>query len=161
MNRIPSFLIAFLSTFFVTTAYAQATIKETSEDIVTYGFSDPNPIAEPEAPIYPYFRFEGYEHKGTPKKWKVIQLENPYISVSLLPEAGGKIWGAINKVTGVEFLYKNNVMKFRNIAMRGPWTSGGVEFNFGLIGHIPSTSTPVDYLTRKNADGSVSCLVAS
>ena len=80
MNLVSSSLIAFLSTFFVTTAYAQATIRETSEDIVTYGFSDPNPIAEPEAPIYPYFRFEGYEHKGTPKKWKVIQLEIKVLS---------------------------------------------------------------------------------
>jgi hypothetical protein len=25
----------------------------------------------------------------------------------------------------------NNVVKFRDIAMRGPWTSGGIEFNFG------------------------------
>lgn len=40
-------------------------------------------------------------------------------------------------------------MKFRDIAMRGPWTSGGIEFNFGIIGHAPTTSTPVDYLTKK------------
>jgi len=45
--------------------------------------------------------------------------------------------------------------------MRGPWTSGGIEFNFGIIGHHPSTATPVDYLTRTNADGSVSCIVGS
>ena len=45
--------------------------------------------------------------------------------------------------------------------MRGPWTSGGVEFNFGIIGHHPSTSSPVDYMTRKNDDGSVSCIVGN
>ena len=33
--------------------------------------------------------------------------------------------------------------------MRGPWTSGGIEFNFGIIGHHPSTATPVDYLIKK------------
>ncbi len=52
-------------------------------------------------------------------------------------------------------------MKFRNIALRGPWTSGGIEFNFGVIGHTPSTATPVDYVLRENPDGSVSCWVGS
>ncbi len=45
--------------------------------------------------------------------------------------------------------------------MRGPWTSGGIEFNFGAIGHTPTTSTPVDYLVKKNNDGSVSCIVGA
>ena len=52
-------------------------------------------------------------------------------------------------------------MKFRDIAMRGPWTSGGIEFNFGIIGHAPTSSTPVDYVTRQKPDGSVSCYVSS
>jgi hypothetical protein len=45
--------------------------------------------------------------------------------------------------------------------MRGPWTSGGIEYNLGLIGHSPSTATPVDYITRENTDGSVSCIVGN
>jgi len=45
--------------------------------------------------------------------------------------------------------------------MRGPWTSGGIEFNFGLIGHNPSTATPVDYTVLTNEDGSVSCFVGN
>jgi tetratricopeptide (TPR) repeat protein len=52
-------------------------------------------------------------------------------------------------------------MKFRDVAMRGPWTSGGIEFNFGLIGHTPATANPVDYALRQNEDGSVSCIVGS
>ena len=63
--------------------------------------------------------------------WKVVTLANDYIEVYVLPEVGGKVWGAIEKSTGEEFIYRNEVMKFRNIAMRGPWTSGGIEFNFG------------------------------
>jgi len=65
------------------------------------------------------------------------------------------------KETGHEFVYRNEVMKFRNIALRGPWTSGGIEFNFGIIGHTPATATPVDYVLKKNADGSVSCFVGA
>ena len=45
--------------------------------------------------------------------------------------------------------------------MRGPWTSGGIEFNFGIIGHHPSTANAVDYFTRTNDDGSVSCIVGN
>ncbi|MCD6332432.1 MAG: DUF5107 domain-containing protein, partial [Bacteroidales bacterium] len=61
------------------------------------------------------------------------------------------------KSTGKPFIYFNKVIKFRDIAMRGAWTSGGIEFNFGTIGHAPTTATPVDYLIKQNNDGSVSC----
>lgn len=141
--------------------FSQATVKEVNESIKTYPFSDPNPVPEPSNSIYPYFRYDGYAIKGIEQNWKVVELENPYIKVSMFPQVGGKIWGAIDKTTGNEFVYKNNVMKFRNIAMRGPWTSGGIEFNFGIIGHVPSTATPVDYTMKQKSDGSVSCYVSS
>ncbi len=140
-----------------------ASIREEMVSIPTYTFSDPNPITtlvtKPE--IYPYHKFDGYSHECTPKDWKVVTLENDFIKVQVLPEVGGKIWGAIEKGSGKDFIYKNEVMKFRNIAMRGPWTSGGIEFNFGLIGHTPSTATPVDYVLSENEDGSVSCTVGT
>jgi Tfp pilus assembly protein PilF len=43
--------------------------------------------------------------------------------------------------------------------MRGPWTSGGIEANYGIIGHTPNCATPVDFTTIKRDDGSVSCVV--
>ena len=139
----------------------EATKKEELKEIPTYPFSDPNPVTTliNSPGIYPYHKFEGYSHTAQPKEWKVITLENQHIKVFLLPEVGGKIWGAIEKSTGKDFIYHNEVMKFRNIAMRGPWTSGGIEFNFGLIGHTPATATPVDYATTTEPDGTVSCTV--
>lgn len=138
-----------------------ATIKEEMKSFPTYAFSDPNPVAQPDRNYYPYFKFDGYTETAEPKEWKVIELENRYVKVSVFPEIGGKVWGAIEKSTNNEFIYFNSVVKFRNIAMRGPWTSGGIEFNFGIIGHAPTTATPVDYSLRKNKDGSVSCFVGS
>ena len=88
-------------------------------------------------------------------------MENPYIEAFILPAEGGKLIGAVEKSTQKEFIYYNHVLKFRNISMRGPWTSGGIELNFGIIGHAPSTASPVDYLIRKNPDGSVSCIVGT
>lgn len=129
--------------------------------IVTYPFSDPSPIPilASDKRLYPYHKFLGYSDTSEEKKWKVVTMENEFVEIYILPDVGGKVWGAVDKSNNQEFIYRNEVMKFRNIALRGPWTSGGIEFNFGIIGHTPSTSTPVDYITRKNLDGSVSTFV--
>jgi len=138
-------------------------IEENTVSLPTYDFGkgNPVPILGENSKIFPYFKFEAYEHAPQNKDWKVVTIENAYIKVMVLPEIGGKVWGAIEKSTGEEFLYKNEVIKFRNIAMRGPWTSGGIEFNFGIIGHHPATATAVDYTTQTNKDGSVSCIVSN
>ncbi len=135
-------------------------ITESLQEFKTYPFYDPDPVANI-GNIYPYFKFDGFTHNGELKKWKVVTLENPYIKVFVMPEIGGKIWGAMDKATGKMFIYYNHVVKFRNVAMRGPWTSGGIEINFGFFGHAPTCSTPVDYTLKKNDDGSVSCIVGS
>ena len=113
------------------------------------------------ARLYPYYFFNKFSGTGVDQEWPVVRLENPYISVAVLPKVGGKVWGATDKVTGRDFLYTNHVMKFREIALRGPWTSGGIEFNFGIVGHSPTTATPVDYVLRRDPDGSVSCVVGA
>jgi hypothetical protein len=156
-------ILAFL--FVIQGLMAQkATVTEEYRELKTYPYSEPNPnpiLMGKNFKIYPYFSFDGFSLTAETKKWKVVKLENDYIEVYILPEVGGKVWGAIEKSTGKEFIYRNDVMKFRNISMRGPWTSGGIEFNFGLVGHTPATATPVDYLTRENPDGSVSCFVGN
>jgi len=141
----------------------RARISEEQKLLKTYPYSDPDPVTilTENPKIYPYFTFEGYSAEGKEMPWKVVTLENEYVQVFVLPETGGKLWGAIEKSTGNEFIYRNEVMKFRNIAMRGPWTSGGIEFNFGIIGHSPSTASRVDYLTTENEDGSVSCWIGN
>ena len=133
-------------------AQGPASVKESNKIFKTYPFSDPDPVPRM-GNIYPYFRFDGYSDKGIDKSWKVVELQNDYISVMILPEIGGKIWTAKEKSTGRDFLYNNHVVKFRDIAMRGPWTSGGIEANYGIIGHTPNCATPVDYVAR--TDGQV------
>ncbi len=163
--NIPTFLFIFTFLILSQMVVAQkATIQIESKDILTYPYRDPNPVpilAEQIDEIYPYHSFNGYCLNGQIQKWNVIKLENDYIQVFVLPSNGGKVWGAIEKSTGKEFIYRNEVMKYRNISMRGPWTSGGIEFNFGIIGHSPSTCVPVDYKIVENPDGSVSCFVGN
>jgi predicted Zn-dependent protease len=125
-------------------ARAQATVREYRKAFRTYPFSDPDPIPRA-GRIYPYFRFDGFTDQAAPKEWTVVELENPWIRVTVLP--------------GMGFLYGNQVVKFRDVAMRGPWTSGGIEANYGIIGHTPNCATPVDYVTRQNPDGSASVVI--
>src|SRR5690242_10564313 len=136
-----------------------ATIREYEKTFATYPFSEPDPVPTP-TNIYPYFRFDGFTDQPVQKKWKVVELENDFIRVAIMPQIGGKIWTAIDKQNGKPFIYDNDAVKFRDVAMRGPWTSGGIEANFGIFGHTPGVATPVDYLTRKNGDGSVSCIIS-
>jgi Tfp pilus assembly protein PilF len=154
-------LIIFLTFVLPTLLIAQgASICEKMMPLLTYAFSDPDPVPQTDK-IYPYFRFDGYALKGEMRNWKMIEMENDYIKLWVAPEIGGKIWGAVEKSTGKEFIYFNHSVKFRDIAMRGPWTSGGLEINFGVIGHAPTCSSPLDYMIRKNDDGSVSCFVGA
>ena len=138
----------------------EAIVFEEFMEFKTYPYSEPNPVPEVNR-IYPYFYFHGYTNQAIQKQWKMVILENDYIKVFVCPEIGGKVWGAIEKSTGKEFLYFNEVIKFRDVAMRGAWTSGGLEYNFGDIGHIPTCATPVDYIIKENNDGSVSCVVGA
>lgn len=153
----------FLSILLFGSLFANAqnnpTIKEYKKVFTTYPFSDPDPIPKPDTKFYPYFRFDGFTDKPIQKEWKVIELENDYIKLTILPEIGGKVWSAVEKSTGKDIVYNNHVIKFRDIAMRGPWTSGGVEGNYGIIGHTPNCATPVDFTTITREDGSVSCII--
>ena len=150
-----------------------ATIKEEQQVVKTYPLPEPDP-----APImarlrsrghfygggtrvYPYTYYDKYSKESKDMTWNVIHMENPYIEVFQLPQIGGKVWGAVEKSTGGEFIYKNSVMKFREMSLRGSWIMGGLESNFGVVGHIPQGSRPVDYTTRENPDGSVSCITSS
>ncbi|WP_162793570.1 DUF5107 domain-containing protein [Runella rosea] len=137
-----------------------AVVRETTQTLTTYPFSDPDPVPQP-GRVYPYFRYDGYTAQPVMKEWKFIELENDYIKVYITPEIGGKIWGAYEKSSDYPFIYYNHVVKFRDVAMRGAWTSGGIEINFGDIGHAPTVSAPVDYFTRTNDDGSVSCFLGA
>jgi len=139
---------------------AAVTVRREKMALRTYPFFDPDPVARP-GPIYPYFRFQGYSLQPEEKVWDMVKLENNYLEVVVAPEVGGKVWGAKDKASDRDFIYWNPVVKFREIALRGPWTSGGIEFNFGIIGHAPTTATPVDLVIEEKEDGRAACVVGA
>lgn len=159
MNKAIFLILVCVFSFNIISAQ-KAIITEKKMMMKTYMFSDPNPVPNMEKE-YPYYRFDGYTNKSTQQAWNMVVLENDYIKVFVNTDIGGKIWGAIEKSTGKEFLYYNDVVKFRDVAYRGPWTSGGLEFNYGIMGHTSTGATPQDYIIKENEDGSVSCIIGA
>ncbi|MEE0946059.1 MAG: DUF5107 domain-containing protein [Acutalibacteraceae bacterium] len=88
------------------------------------------------------------------KEYKAIKIENKYIELVILPELGGRIYSAKDKITGYDFFYKQHVIKPALIGALGSWISGGVEFNWPFH-HRPSTFMPVDHYIEETATGGV------
>ena len=86
------------------------------------------------------------------KEYEAIFIENEYIKVMILPELGGRVQMAYDKIRERHFIYYNHVIKPALVGLAGPWISGGIEFNWPQH-HRPSTYMPVDTTIEENADG--------
>jgi len=104
--------------------------------------------------VYPYPVIESIANEPTPHDWNVVYLENEYIKVMVMPELGGRIQMAYDKVRQRHFVYYNHVVKPALVGLTGPWISGGIEFNWPQH-HRPSTYLPVDCTIEESEDGSV------
>ena len=108
--------------------------------------------------VYPYPVIESIANEPTPHEWNVVFLENEYIKVMVMPELGGRIQMAYDKIKQRHFVYYNHVIKPALVGLAGPWISGGIEFNWPQH-HRPSTYSPVDCDIVENKDGSVTVWV--
>ena len=144
-------------------------VKAWREDVVipTYeeGAPDKNPMylenrvyQGSSGVVYPYPVIENISDTPVDHIWHAIYMENEYIKVMVLPELGGRIQMAYDKVKQRHFVYYNHVIKPALVGLTGPWISGGIEFNWPQH-HRPSTYLPVDSTIENNADGSVTVWV--
>jgi tetratricopeptide (TPR) repeat protein len=108
--------------------------------------------------VYPYPVIESISDEKTEKDYKAVYLENEYIKIMILPELGGRIQMAYDKIKQRHFVYYNHVVKPALVGLAGPWISGGIEFNWPQH-HRPSTFMPVDCTIVENEDGSVTVWV--
>ena len=88
---------------------------------------------------YPYRIYTEYQRTLKKKQVPAAVLENGHMKAVFLPELGGRLWQLFDKDHGRDLLYVNDVIRGSNLAVRGPWVSGGVEWNLGVIGHTPLT----------------------
>ena len=148
-------------------ANEQVRVWEEPLTIPTYpmGQQDPNPIfAERRAyqgadsPIYPYPMWDSISDRRVEKTYKAVYLENRYVRICVLPEIGGRVFAALDKTNGYDFLYRQHVIKPALIGMVGAWISGGIEWNIPHH-HRATTFMPVDYSLQTSSDGSAAICV--
>lgn len=108
--------------------------------------------------VYPYPVIESIANEKVDKEYNAVFIENEYIKIMILPELGGRVQMAYDKIKQRHFIYYNHVIKPALVGLAGPWISGGIEFNWPQH-HRPSTYMPVDTTIEKNADGSVTVWV--
>lgn len=93
--------------------------------------------------ILPYTIQNNYDRNRKMHSFQAVILENEYLKAMFLPELGGRLWSLWDKENGKELLSANPVFQPANLAFRGAWFSGGVEFNVGVRGHNPLTCSPM------------------
>jgi tetratricopeptide (TPR) repeat protein len=103
--------------------------------------------------VYPNPIIEKIADDKIDKEYIGLFLENRYLKIMILPELGGRIQTAYDKIKNRHFIYHNQVIKPALVGLTGPWISGGIEFNWPQH-HRPSTFEPVDYSLEEHADGS-------
>ena len=103
--------------------------------------------------VYPYPINENLSRIKSEKAYQMVYLENEYIKIDILPEIGGRLWGALDKTDQYDFIYRQHVVKPALVGMLGAWLEGGIEWNFPHH-HRANAFMQVDYDMQKNADGS-------
>lgn len=103
--------------------------------------------------VYPNPVIEKIEDEKIDQQYNALFLENQYLKIMILPEIGGRVHMAYDKIAERHFIYYNQVIKPALVGLCGPWISGGIEFNWPQH-HRPSTFEPIDFMIEEHNDGS-------
>ena len=103
--------------------------------------------------IYPYPYDDGQTNKLTDEKYHMIEVENDYINLGIMPQMGGRIYYAYDKTNNYNWFYHNHVVKPSMIGMIGNWVSGSNAWGYPHH-HGPHTVEAMDYRVDENPDGS-------
>ena len=109
--------------------------------------------------VYPFPIIEKICDDKEDKEWIALFLENDFIKIMILPELGGRVQMAYDKMNERHFIYYNRVIKPALVGLNGPWISGGIEFNWPQH-HRPSTFEPIDFNFQENSDSSATIRIS-
>ena len=140
--------------------FEKVSVTVSSIQLPTYALrgENPNPVFRSQygvAHIYPYTLLDDIAPVPTDKVYRTLVLENRYIRITVIPDLGGRVYAVYDKISERDVFYKNSVVKFSPLAIRGAFFSGGIEFSFP-VAHAPTTADPVNWEIRENEDGSAS-----
>jgi Flp pilus assembly protein TadD len=112
--------------------------------------------------FYPYtaFDWESRSEKPSPVTYESLVLENEYLRVEFLPELGGRIWSAYDKVTKRELFYHPTVIKPGRYNARNAWPVGNLELYGPYDSHmITWPGEPWPWAMVRNPDGSATVIL--
>jgi tetratricopeptide (TPR) repeat protein len=113
--------------------------------------------------FYPYtiLDWESRVKKPVPVEYESLVLENEYLRVELLPELGGRVWSAHDKVANREIFYHTTVIKPGRYNQRGGWPVGNLELYGPYDAHMltwPGEAWP--WALRRHPDGSATVVLS-
>lgn len=103
--------------------------------------------------VLPWRMQDDYTRVRRERAFTAIMLENDMLRVTVLPEIGGKVASIFDKCRELELIYRNPVFQPGNLALRNAWTSGGIEWNTGHVGHHYRTCAPIHCARVAGPDG--------
>jgi tetratricopeptide (TPR) repeat protein len=107
--------------------------------------------------LYPYTKlnWETRSEKPVPKTYDMIALENKYLRVEFLPELGGRIFSAYDKVAKRQLFYHPSVIKPSRYNPRDAWLVGDLELYGPYDTHmITWPGEPWPWALVRHSDGS-------
>ena len=112
--------------------------------------------------FYPYtaFDWESRSEKPSPVEYDSLVLENEYLRVEFLPELGGRIWSAYDKVAKRELFYHPTVVKPGRYNARNNWPVGNLELYGPYDSHmITWPGEPWPWALVRHPDGSATVIL--
>jgi tetratricopeptide (TPR) repeat protein len=125
-------------------------VREDKLALATYDEGAPSPDPQFDAfyrddfPNYPYTIRTPVNKIRHMTQWRVVIIENEYMSCRVLPDLGGHLHGCTDRITGKEIFYSNPAIRRTGESARGSFIATGIESNFP-IAHSRVSASPVDF----------------
>jgi tetratricopeptide (TPR) repeat protein len=113
--------------------------------------------------FYPYtaLDWESRSEKPVAVEYDSLVLENEYLRLEFLPELGGRIWSAHDKVADRELFYHPTVIKPGRYNARNAWPVGNLELYGPYDTHmITWPGEPWPWALVRHADGSATIVLS-
>lgn len=119
-------------------------VRETTLTMPTYDLAPALRPSQPGDPIFPYDRLErAMVGPLQPRDYRAVVVKNRFLSLTFLPELGGRLLQVVDRTTGRPIFYQNPVVKPSPFGQRGWWLGvGGLEWaapteEYGYFEHLP------------------------
>jgi hypothetical protein len=128
-------------------------VREATLSIPTYNFAPALRATQPGDPIYPYDRLDPARvGPPQPRNYRAVIVENRFLTLTFLPEIGGRLLQVVDRTTGRPLFYQNPVVKHSPFGQRGWWVGvGGLEWAAPTEEHGYLENTPWDLRVTRSS----------